>query len=183
MLLIFCVSFAPKIGQKKIFFYHCKAIDSANFTNFSGSFRLLTGLYCIFQVIPNPDDWDKFVLSYDNMCHIDCLDLLPAPFDEMWLKIKKVIDPLHLKNHIQPDCKVLFNPESVRTLYPTANFMQCEQTFAWLGRYKKILNSTPKAHFNFLIHRLVVGRNNYTERCYSRNKKPLLPAAKIVTDK
>ena len=129
------------------------------------------------------------VLSYDNMCHIDCLNLLkgplslPAPFDEMWLKIKKVIDPLHLKNHIQPDCKVLFNPESVRTLYPTANFMQCEQTFAWLGRYKKILNSTPKAHFNFLIHRLVVGRNNYTERCYSRNKKPLLPAAKIVTDK
>ena len=143
----------------------------------------------MFQVIPNPDDWDKFVLSYDNMCHIDCLNLLkgplslPAPFHEMWLKIKKVIDPLHLKNHIRPDCKVLFNPESVRTLYPTANFMQCEQTFAWLGRYKKILNSTPKAHFNFLIHRLVVGRNNYTERCYSRNKKPLLPTAKIVADK
>ena len=174
MLLIFCVSFAPKIGQKKNFFYHRKAIDSAKKKNY----RLLTGYFPI-----------RPVLSYDNMCHIDCLNLLkgplslPAPFDEMWLKIKKVIDPLHLKNHIQPDCKVLFNPESVRTLYPTANFMQCEQTFAWLGRYKKILNSTPKAHFNFLIHRLVVGRNNYTERCYSRNKKPLLPAAKIVTDK
>ena len=22
------------------------------------------------QEIPNPDDWDKFVYSYDNMCHI-----------------------------------------------------------------------------------------------------------------
>ena len=107
---------------------------------------------------------------------------LPAPYDEMWLKIQKVIDPLHLKNHTRSDCKTKFNPEVVRKLYPQANFMQCEQTFAWLGRYKKILNSTPKAHFNFLIHRLVIGRNKYTVRCYGRNKRPLLPSAKIVVD-
>ena len=142
----------------------------------------------ISQEFPNPDDWEKFVYSYDNMCHICDLNLLkgplslPAPYDEMRLKIQKVIDPLHSKNHTRSDCKTKFNPEVVRKLYPQANFMQCEQTFAWLGRYKKILNSTPKAHFNFLIHRLVIGRNKYTVRCYGRNKRPLLPSAKIVVD-
>ena len=91
-----------------------------------------------------------------------------------------VVNVAQSKNHTRSQCKTRFNPEDVRTMYPQANFMQCEQTFAWLGRYKKILNSMPKAHFNFLIHRLVIGRNSYTERCYGRNKKPLLPSAKIV---
>ena len=61
--------------------------------------------------------------------------------------------------------------------------MQCEQTFAWLGRYKKILNSTPKTHFHFILHRLVVGRNRYTERCYQDGKRPLLPSAKNMKKK
>ena len=77
MLLIFCVSFAPKIGQKIFFFYHCKAIDSANFTNFSGSFRLLTGdfpiVWCIndsMQKCPtfSPGQFDTTTIwHHDNL--------------------------------------------------------------------------------------------------------------------
>ena len=36
----------------------------------------------------------------------------------------------------------------------------------WLSRYKRILNSMPKAAFEFTLHRLVVNRNLYTEHCY-----------------
>ena len=50
----------------------------------------------------NVEDFDKFYLSYDNMCHVDTLKLLsgelslPEPFDKVWLKINKIIDPLHI---------------------------------------------------------------------------------------
>ena len=67
--------------------------------------------------------------------------------------------------------------------FPEANFMSAEQTFAWQGRYKKIFNSMTKTHFHFMIHRLIKGRNRYTSRCYKRNRKPLLPSAKVVKSK
>ena len=136
--------------------------------------------------IPDPEDWKNFFLSYDNMCHIDELNLLnkplalSEPYKNMWQKIQKVIDPLHIKNHTRKQCKTLYNPQKVTEKYKDGNMMQCEQTFAWLGRYKKILNSTPKTHFHFILHRLVVGRNKYTERCYQDGKRPLLPSAKIM---
>lgn len=41
-----------------------------------------------------------------------------------------------------------------------------QETFAWLSRYKRILNSMPKAAFEFTLHRLVMNRNLYTEHCY-----------------
>ena len=120
------------------------------------------------------------------MCHVDELRLLskplalPAPYDQMWLQIQKVIDPLHLSNHTRKKCKELYNPEKVRKDIPEANFMSAEQTFAWQGRYKKIFNSMTKNHFHFMIHRLIKGRNAYTSRCYKQNKKPLLPSAKVA---
>ena len=97
-------------------------------------------------------------MSYDNICHLDELKLLakkldlPVPFDEIWLKINKVIDPLHIKNHSQPKCKELYNPEKVREAFPEANLMCAEQTFVWMGRYKKIFNSMTKNHFHFMLH-------------------------------
>ena len=139
--------------------------------------------------IPNPEDWINFFLSYDNMCHIDELKLLnkplalPEPYNNMWQKIQKVIDPLHIKNHTRKQCQILYNPQKVKEKYKDGNMMQCKQTFAWLGRYKKILNSTPKTHFHFILHRLVVGRNRYTERCYQDGKRPLLPSAKNMKKK
>ena len=68
-----------------------------------------------------PELWSKIYLSYDNMyitpsffklsivvyvrCNVDRLKILRealplvGQFSEIWLKIGKVIDPLHIKNH------------------------------------------------------------------------------------
>ena len=132
------------------------------------------------------EDFRNFFLSYDNICHLDELKLfrhnldLPAPYDKVWLEINKVIDPLHIKNHTRPKCKELYNPEKVKKQVPEANLMCAEQTFAWLGRYKRIFNSMTKTHFHFMVHCLIKGRNSYTTYCYKNKKKPLLPSAKIA---
>ena len=86
-----------------------------------------------------------------------------------------------IANH-KPPCDVVYSPQLVKKSFPDANLMTCEQTFAWLGRFRKVLNSTPKCHYHFLIHRLVISRNKYTEHCYKEGKKPLLPSAKFQTD-
>ena len=132
-------------------------------------------------------DWGKLHLAFDNMCNVDRLKMLRNPLPlkgpdmpYVWQKINKCIDPLHLKNHKNKVCQTKYNPSKVKEEYPEANLMVCEQTFAWLGRFKKILNSTPKTHSHFLLHRLVLARNKYTEYCYRENKKPLLPSAKTV---
>ena len=135
------------------------------------------------------EEFRKYYLSYDNMCHIDELRLLskplplPEPYNKMWFEINKVIDPLHLANHSRRKCKELYDPEKAKKDFPEANFMSAEQTFAWQGRYKKIFNSMTKTHFHFMIHRLIKGRNRYTSCCYKRNRKPLLPSAKAVKSK
>jgi hypothetical protein len=67
---------------------------------------LLTGFLHTYlgHEIPNHEEWNDFFLSYDNMCHVDELRLLnsglelPEPYNKMWSKINKVIDPLHVKN-------------------------------------------------------------------------------------
>ena len=55
------------------------------------------------------------MLAYDNMCHLDCLKAaqeylpLPAPFNAMWSKVTKIIDSLHIKNHKDPKCQLVYN--------------------------------------------------------------------------
>ena len=43
-----------------------------------------------------------------------------------------MIDDLHVRNHVET-CKVKWNPNQIRDIYPNANLVCCEQTFAWLG--------------------------------------------------
>ena len=56
-------------------------------------------------------------LSYDNMCHMDGLKIaredlpLPKPFNKAWELVGKVIDRLHLGNHVDKKCKTLYNPD------------------------------------------------------------------------
>ena len=59
---------------------------------------------------------------------------LPAKgaFALAWQKITKVIDDLHCKNHVET-CRQKWNPDLIRDVYPNANLVCCEQTFAWLG--------------------------------------------------
>ena len=114
------------------------------------------------------DQWKNVILAYDNMCHVDNLKVakkeLPLPGTHMyashafwpsflnttgdlkhiWMDITKIIDTLHIKNHVDETCKLRYNPESIKKENPTFNTMACEQTFAWMSRYKKIVCSMPK---------------------------------------
>ena len=128
--------------------------------------------------------WFKAKVATLFLCHVDRLKLLrdalplAQPFSDIWLKIRKCIDDLHIKNHKAP-CDTVYSPNMVKEAFPDANLMACEQTFAWLGRFKKVLNSTPKVHYHFIMHRLVITRNRYTELCYEEGRRPLLPSAKF----
>ena len=93
---------------------------------------------------------------------LDLLDL-PEPFSSIWNDAGKVIDPLHIKDHKNPDSHEKYNPNVIKSEIPDANLMVCEQTFSWLGKFKKILNSMPKYTQLFLLHRLVKRRNEYTQ--------------------
>lgn len=126
------------------------------------------------------EEWQKVIVSYDNMCHLNNLKVakkplpLPGDLQYLWLDIKKIIDTLHIKNHVDPKCQQYYNPDEV--LQDTSmNTMSCEQTFAWLSRYKKILSAMPKTHHHFYIHRIVQRRNDYISWCYSQGRRPVQP--------
>ncbi len=90
-------------------------------------------------------------LSYDNMCHMDNRlvardDLaLPKPFNEAWKLISKVIDRLHLRNHVDKKCQKLYNLDE--KLPKTFNTMACEQTFIWASRFKKVICASTSSSF------------------------------------
>ena len=121
----------------------------------------------------------KTILAYDNTCHLDGMNVakldLPFkyPLNKMWLSIVKVIDRLHIRNHKDKKCKTIYNPEGKVPL--EYNSMAAEQTFVWASRLKRIVCAMPQIHQFFYLHRAVKRRNNYTQRCYTNGKVPLLP--------
>lgn len=96
----------------------------------------------------------------------------------MWQDIQKIIDSLHIKNHIDEQCKEMYSPKKLKEDHPDYNTMVCEQTFAWMSRYKKIVCSMPKVHHHFYLHRMVKRRNSYVSFCYSNGCRPLSPSIK-----
>lgn len=136
-----------------------------------------------------PSDFKKHYICYDNICNVDRLKLLRGPlpieepFPKVWQEVGKVIDPLHLSNHKNPECQIKYNPSKVKEQIPDANLMVAEQTFSWLGKYRRSLNAMPKYHQLFLLHRLVQRRNKYNEFCHSLGKKPMLPSLKEAKNK
>ena len=126
-------------------------------------------------------DWKKIVLAYDNMCHLNNLRVaqsplpLPGKLKFIWNDIHKIIDDLHLKNHKDPRCAQNYSSAGLRDDIPDMNTMSCEQTFAWLSRFKKILCAMPKVHHHFYLHRLTKQRNKYISFCYSHHRRPLQP--------
>ena len=124
----------------------------------------------------------QYFLAYDNMCHLDTLkaaptDLpLPEPYNKLWIMIKKIIDKLHLPNHKNRQCKVKYNPAILPADY---NTQAAEQTFSWLSRFKKIVNSMTQLHHLFYLHRMIKRRNLYTAKCRQIGKEPSLPQLRI----
>lgn len=130
------------------------------------------------------EKWKETFIAYDNMCNLDRMktakeDLpLPKPCHQLWQSVSKIIDSFHLRNHKKEECKVRFNPITLKEAHPNFNTQSCEQTFSWLSRFHRILSSIPKRHNHFFLHRLVKRRNKYNIYCYSSGKKPVLPNVK-----
>ena len=135
-------------------------------------------LHWLLSLLSTSTSLPLMILAYDNMCNLDRLQVarqplpLPGPFDQVWLNLTKVIDRFHFRNHTSIECKTKYNPDQLNQAY---NTQAGEQTFKWAGRFKRVLCSMPKTHHLFYLHRMVVRRNKYTEKCYIFNKKPLLP--------
>ena len=142
---------------------------------------LLAWLRIHLTTLP-PCEWCSPSIVYDNMCHVDNMCVarkrlpLPSPWCDMWLSVDKCIDRLHIRNHVDPNCKLLYNPND--HLKESDNTLSCEQTFVWLSRFKKIVCAMPKNHHLFYLHRMVVRRNCYTEQCYMQGYNPVLPVVK-----
>ena len=130
------------------------------------------------------EKWRSITLSYDNMCHLDNLKVakrplpLPGDLQFIWQDIGKIIDTLHIRNHVDKRCQEKYSPQDLKDKNKDYNTMVCEQTFAWLSRYKKILCSMPKVHHHFYLHRMVKRRNNYISHCYSNGRRPIQPTVK-----
>ena len=127
------------------------------------------------------DALPEIILAYDNMCNLAKLKAaktplpFPAPLDQIWQHITKVIDNFHLKNHVNEQCRKDFSPAPIKEKYPEMNTQVGEQTFSWLHRFKNVLCAMPKIHHLFYLHRMVVRRNTYTAKCYKLGMKPILP--------
>jgi len=102
---------------------------------------------------------------------------LPGDHNYIWQDITKIIDELHIRNHKDSRCRAKYNPEVVKTISKTTNTMSCEQTFAWLSRFKSHLCYAKKS-FSFFLHRMIKRRNLYITYCYANNRRPLQPSIK-----
>ena len=94
---------------------------------------------------------------------------LPGKFATMWQNVPKMVDGLHTSNHRREICETDFHPKRFKEANPdlTPNSMAAEQTFAWMGRYKKQICSLPKLQQMFMMHRLCKRQINF-----SRNITP-----------
>ena len=70
-----------------------------------------------------------------------------------------------------PECRENWNPDQVKKTHPHVNLMVCEQTFCWMGRFKKTLNQMGKLHSHFFTHCLVKDRNLFTARLYEEGRR------------
>ena len=130
----------------------------------------------------------QMFLFYDNMCNLERLKLWSASdFNQetklgvtVFNKIKKGVDALHIANHVRDKCRNDYPIviKQYRDLFPNGNTQAAEQTFFWLGKFKKILNPMNKRHHHFYLHCLVKERNRYTEFCHKNNLMPRLPVAR-----
>ena len=96
---------------------------------------------------------------------------LKHPFNKMWHNVVKVIDRLLIKNHKDPRCKTVRNPEGQRP--QEFNTMAAEQTNVWASRLKRIICPMPHTYqFFFYLQRSIKRRNLYTQHCRLNKKYP-----------
>ena len=148
-----------------------------------GQVFLIAVQYLLTRLKDIPEeDWGEFIFSYDNLCNVDKMRAarkplpLPEPYDKIWLKIRKIVDRLHLRNHKNPDCRVKYGIDDLKERFPCLNTPVAEQVFVWSSRFKRIMCAMPKRRHLFFYHRMVIRRNNYVSKCYQEKRVPEFPS-------
>jgi len=55
----------------------------------------------------------------------------PEPYNLMWIKVQKIVDRLHVKNHKHPLCKIKYGSNDLKEKSPQH---ACGRTDLYLGR-------------------------------------------------
>jgi hypothetical protein len=95
-------------------------------------------------------------LIYDNACSLEKFlkNRNIKQSSERGLKLdnmKLVIDRLHLKNHVDPECHKNFDANNYDELF-NINTVVCEQTNFWMSRFKYIMKHMNFHRFNFFMY-------------------------------
>jgi len=115
-------------------------------------------------------EWKKIFVIYDNVCNLNRIRAaqqplpLPSPYDRVWMEVSKVLDVFHLANHTREECLTVYHPRNIKIAHPTLkkrNTEIAEQTFAWLVRFKPVLNRVPRNRQLFYLNRLIKHRNAF----------------------
>ena len=88
-------------------------------------------------------------------------------------RVNKGVDALHIKNHVRHKCRNEYPKviKKLRETFKNPNTEAAEQTFIWLGKYKKILNTMDKRKHQFFtlpcqrkkrLHAILFGEPDYT---------------------
>ena len=61
------------------------------------------------------------------MCNLDKLRVakkplpLPKPYDKIWLKVRKIVDRLQMRNHKNPECCLKYGSDDLKEKLPSLN--------------------------------------------------------------
>ncbi|XP_055346522.1 uncharacterized protein LOC129593998 [Paramacrobiotus metropolitanus] len=123
----------------------------------------------------------KFVVAYDDICHVD--GLLQArndlPFSgsgiNLWRNVVKIIDRFHIGNH-KKQCQSVYNPSKlldVHGLNCQFNTETCEQVLSKFGKYKQSAFMMGKQRQEFFLNRMVKIHNSIVEQSLAQGREHL----------
>lgn len=106
----------------------CPLFLSLHRTEGPGQVFLITIQYLLQQLMDMPEEqWEDFIWSCDNMCNLDKLRVakkplpLPKPYDKIWLKVRKIVDRLQMRNHKNPECCLKYGSDDLKEKLPSSN--------------------------------------------------------------
>ncbi len=96
-------------------------------------------------------------IAYDDGCHLfkfarnpARIKAPPTPASQFLAESTIVVDRMHFPNHVDKWCKVHMNPDATPD-FKDINTEACEQTFAWLSRFKHATRHMNYVRFNLFL--------------------------------
>lgn len=124
----------------------------------------------LLDLIEHLKDFKKWFI-YDNACHLKkYMKKSMSLTTDRAIKLSQVqfvIDRLHIKNHVDAECKKTYNANLYSEL-KAINTVVCEETNFWFSRYKYIAKHMNSERYFFFIYIIL---NTYNEEKLKLLKK------------